>query len=58
MKPQSTREALRLGNLLKSMGHNVEFEKYDGYKHIDIAIVSKKVNIEVDGASIIIRFKH
>jgi|GEM_PF-583527 len=44
-----TPEALRLGNLLKSMGHKVEFEKYDGYKHIDIAIVEKKVNIEVDG---------
>jgi very-short-patch-repair endonuclease len=48
-KPEPTPQALKLGNLLKSMGHKVEFEKYDGYKHIDIAIVDKKVNIEVDG---------
>lgn len=48
-KPEPTLQALKLGNLLKSMGHRVEFEKYDGYKHIDIAIVNKKVNIEVDG---------
>lgn len=48
-KPEPTPEALRLGNLLKNMGYKVEFEKYDGYKHIDIAIVNKKVNIEVDG---------
>lgn len=48
-KPEPTPQALKLGNLLKSMGYKVEFEKYDGYKHIDIAIVNKKVNIEVDG---------
>ena len=49
-KPEPTPEARRLGELLKSMGYNVEFEKYDGFKHIDIAIVNKKVNIEVDGS--------
>ncbi len=49
-KPEPTPEALRLGNLLKNMGYKVEFEKYDGFKHIDIAIVDKKVNIEVDGS--------
>jgi very-short-patch-repair endonuclease len=49
-RPEPTPEALKLGNLLKSMGYNVEFEKYDGFKHIDIAIVNKKVNIEVDGS--------
>jgi very-short-patch-repair endonuclease len=49
IKPEPTPQALKLGNLLKSMGHKVEFEKYDGYKHIDIAIVKSKVNIEVDG---------
>ncbi len=49
-KPEPTPEALRLGNLLKSMGYKIEFEKYDGFKHIDIAIVDKKVNIEVDGS--------
>jgi very-short-patch-repair endonuclease len=48
-KPEPTQQALKLGNLLKNMGHKVEFEKYDGYKHIDIAIVKSKVNIEVDG---------
>ncbi len=48
-KPEPTPQALKLGNLLKNMGHKVEFEKYDGYKHIDIAIVKSKVNIEVDG---------
>lgn len=26
-----------------------ELEKFDGYKHIDIAVVEVKVNIEVDG---------
>jgi very-short-patch-repair endonuclease len=47
--PQPTPEALRLGNLLKDYGWKVEFEKWDGYKHIDIAITEVKVNIEVDG---------
>jgi len=49
-KPLSTPETLKLGKLLSEMGHNVQYEKYDGYKHIDIAIVDKKVNIEVDGS--------
>jgi very-short-patch-repair endonuclease len=48
-KPEPTPQARRLGDLLKKYGYNVEFEKYDGFKHIDIAIVNKKVNIEVDG---------
>jgi very-short-patch-repair endonuclease len=48
-KPEPTPEARRLGELLKKYGYKVEYEKYDGYKHIDIAIVNKKVNIEVDG---------
>ena len=48
-KPEPTPAARRLGQLLENMGHKVEFEKYDGYKHIDIAIVKEKVNIEVDG---------
>ena len=46
---QPTKEAMKLGHLLKRMGWYVEFEKFDGYKHIDIAIVDAKVNIEVDG---------
>jgi very-short-patch-repair endonuclease len=48
-KPEPTQQARRLGELLKNMGYKVEFEKYDGFKHIDIAIVNRKVNIEVDG---------
>lgn len=49
-KHQPTKEARELGYLLKNMGWRVEFEKYDGYKSIDIAIVDAKVNIEVDGS--------
>jgi len=45
----STPEAKELGELLKSYGWKVELEKWDGHKHIDIAIVEAKVNIEVDG---------
>jgi len=48
-KHEPTPEAKKLGELLKKYGYKVEYEKYDGYKHIDIAIVDKKVNIEVDG---------
>ena len=46
---KSTPEARELGELLRQYGWKVELEKYDGYKHIDIAIVECKVNIEVDG---------
>ena len=49
-KHQPTKEAMKLGHLLKNMGWFVEFEKFDGYKHIDIAIVDAAVNIEVDGS--------
>jgi hypothetical protein len=45
----STYEAKELGNLLKEYGWQVELEKCDGFKHIDIAIVAVKVNIEIDG---------
>ena len=48
-KSQPTLEALKLGKLLEKYGYKVEYEKYDGYKHIDIALVKYKVNIEVDG---------
>jgi very-short-patch-repair endonuclease len=27
----------------------VEYEKWDGHKHIDIAITKSKVNLEIDG---------
>ena len=49
IKHQPTPEATKLGHLLKNKGWYVEFEKYDRYKHIDIAIVKAKVNIEIDG---------
>lgn len=49
-KNAPTKEAYKLGMALKARGCPVEFEKWDGYKHIDIAIVEARVNIEVDGA--------
>jgi len=44
-----TPEAKRLGEILMQRGHHVQFEKWDGHKHIDIAITESKVNIEIDG---------
>ncbi len=35
---------------LKKKGIPVTLEKWDGYKHIDLAIPKVKLNIEVDGA--------
>lgn len=48
-KYQPTPESRELNRLLKNYGWNTELEKWDGYKHIDIAITEAKVNIEVDG---------
>ncbi len=48
-KKKSTPEAEKLWKGLKRAGFNAYLEKWDGYKHIDIAIPSVKVNIEVDG---------
>jgi len=48
-KEGSTKEAIKLFEVLVKMGFNAQLEKYDGHKHIDIAIPDKKVNIEVDG---------
>ena len=45
----ATPEARELGKRLAEYGWKVELEKWDGHKHIDIAIVESKVNIEVDG---------
>lgn len=44
-----TPEALMLYFFLKNYGIDAELEKFDGFKHIDIAIPSAKVNIEIDG---------
>jgi very-short-patch-repair endonuclease len=46
---QPTEEAKRLGFRLREIGWNVEFERYDGYKNVDISIPDAKVDIEVDG---------
>lgn len=47
--PKPTTEAQKLAHALRELGWRVELEKYDGYKHIDIAVTEAKVNIEVDG---------
>jgi len=49
MESQTTEETLRLYFALKERGVPAEIEKFDGYKHIDIAILEAKINIEVDG---------
>ncbi len=47
---QPTSEAKKLSNELIKLGYKAELEKWDGYKHIDIAIVPAKTNIEIDGS--------
>lgn len=42
-------EARLLHSALIQRGLHAELEKYDGYKHIDMAIVAAGLNIEVDG---------
>lgn len=49
MEYESTYEAIKLYFALKERGVPAQLEKFDGYKHIDIAIPEAKVNIEVDG---------
>jgi very-short-patch-repair endonuclease len=44
-----TPEAKKLNEELIKLGYKAELEKFDGYKHIDIAIVQAKTNIEIDG---------
>jgi len=46
---RSTPEAKKLYQTLIKMGIPAKLEKWDKHKHIDIAIPSAKVNIEVDG---------
>jgi len=45
----STFSCMSLYFALKERGVPAQLEKFDGYKHIDIAIPQAKVNIEVDG---------
>jgi len=49
MGQKTTFETIRLYFSLKERGVPAEMEKFDGFKHIDIAIPEAKVNIEVDG---------
>jgi len=48
-KERSTPEALKLYETLIKMSVPAKLEKWDKHKHIDIAIPSARVNIEVDG---------
>lgn len=45
----TTQQTIDLYLALKSHGVPAEIEKFDGYKHIDIAIPKHKINIEIDG---------
>jgi very-short-patch-repair endonuclease len=47
---KSTPEARKLFYALKERDVPAELEKWDGHKHIDIAVTDAKVNIEVDGS--------
>ena len=47
---EPTTEAKKLSSELIKLGYKAELEKWDGYKHIDIAIVPAKTNIEIDGS--------
>ncbi|MBI1225476.1 MAG: hypothetical protein GC192_09600 [Bacteroidetes bacterium] len=48
--PQSTTDdAIALYFALKIRGVPAELEKFDGFKHIDIAIPEVRVNLEIDG---------
>lgn len=42
-------EARLLHSALAQRGVPAEIEKFDGHKHIDIAIVAAGLNIEIDG---------
>lgn len=48
-RSEPTQEARILAKALETRGWQVELEKFDGYKTIDISVPSVKVNIEVDG---------
>jgi very-short-patch-repair endonuclease len=49
MFKKSTREAQDLKEALEKLGIRVLVEVNDGHKHIDLAIPSARINIEVDG---------
>ncbi|MDH6309805.1 hypothetical protein M2451_002011 [Dysgonomonas sp. PFB1-18] len=45
----STWQTITLYFALKTRGVPAELEKFDGFKHIDIAITDARVNLEIDG---------
>jgi very-short-patch-repair endonuclease len=47
--PIPTREEKLLADYLRAYGWPLEIEHYDGFKHVDIAILERRVYIEVDG---------
>ncbi|MFN3773848.1 DUF559 domain-containing protein [Cloacibacterium normanense] len=49
MEYETTEETIRLYFALKKREVPAQLEKYDGFKHIDIAVPEAKINIEVDG---------
>jgi very-short-patch-repair endonuclease len=47
--PYITTQTRKLSEALVKLGVHNTLEYYDGHKHIDIAILSSKIFIEVDG---------
>lgn len=45
----TTQQTIDLYLALKAYNVPVQIEKFDGHKHIDIAIPNAKINIEIDG---------
>jgi very-short-patch-repair endonuclease len=48
--PKATTEARLLCDALRDRGFDVEKEKFDGFKHVDLAIAEAKIYIEVEGS--------
>lgn len=48
-RSKSTPQALKLSDALRARDIPTLLEKWDGHKHIDVAIPQCKLNIEVDG---------
>jgi len=49
VRGEATPEAKKLHKALKEEGVPAYLEKWDGHKHIDIAIPEAMINIEIDG---------
>ncbi len=49
IKHQPTRYAEKVGNWLINAGWDIEYEYFDGYKHVDIYVKEAEAYIEVDG---------